>query len=107
MPGVAVGVMHADEVNTAGFGITHIDHPLAITPDTLFQIGSITKTFVGTAVMRLVEAGKLNLDTPVRTYVPELTLQDPMVWISHTKAICSSSYALTQDASYIYVRAGG
>ena len=68
--------MHGDEVQTAGFGVTHIDNPLGVTPDTLFQIGSITKTFVGTAVMRLVEASKIDLDAPVKGHVPELALQD-------------------------------
>lgn len=76
VPGVAVGVLHDGQIDTAGFGVTHINHPLAVTPDTLFQVGSITKTFVGTAVMRLVEQAKLNLDTPVKTYVPKWTLQD-------------------------------
>jgi CubicO group peptidase (beta-lactamase class C family) len=76
VPGVAVGVIHGDQTHTAGFGVTHIEHPLPVTPDTLFQIGSISKTFLGTAMMRLVEQGHVDLDTPVKTVVPELTLQD-------------------------------
>ena len=44
--------------------------------DTVFQIGSTTKTFTGTAAMRLVEAGKLDLDTPLRAYLPDLRLRD-------------------------------
>lgn len=76
VPGVALAVLHQGETRTAAFGVTNIAHPLPVTPDTLFQIGSITKTFVGTAAMRLVEAGRLDLDKPVRTYLPELRLQD-------------------------------
>lgn len=76
VPGVSIGVWHAGEEQTAGFGVTHIDYPQPVTPETLFQIGSISKTFVGTAVMRLVEQGKVSLDAPVKTYVPELKLQD-------------------------------
>ncbi|MBN1562400.1 MAG: beta-lactamase family protein [Anaerolineae bacterium] len=76
IPGVAVGILHKGEITAGGFGVTNVDHPLPVTADTLFQVGSITKTFVGTAIMRLVEMGKLDLDEPVRTYVPEFRVAD-------------------------------
>lgn len=76
IPGVAVGVLAGDQELAAGFGVTSVENPLPVTPDTLFQIGSITKTFVATAVMRLVEDGKLDLDAPVRTWLPDLRLCD-------------------------------
>jgi len=76
VPGVALGVLYGDAEYTAGFGVTSLDNPLPVTAETLFQIGSITKTFVGTAVMRLEEAGKLSLDVPLRTYLPDLRLAD-------------------------------
>jgi CubicO group peptidase (beta-lactamase class C family) len=72
VPGVAVGILHDGEEHVAGFGVTNVDHPLAVDGDTLFQVGSITKTFTGTVVMRLVEMGRLDLDAPVRTYLPDL-----------------------------------
>lgn len=76
VPGVALGVLLEGETFTAGFGVTNVDHPLDVTGGTLFQIGSITKTFTCTAVMRLVEAGKLDLDATVRTYIPEFKVAD-------------------------------
>ncbi|MGA9351012.1 MAG: serine hydrolase domain-containing protein [Anaerolineae bacterium] len=76
VPGVAVGILHKGETVTAGFGVTNVDHPLPVTDETLFQIGSITKTFTGTAIMRLVEMGKLDLDATVRTYVPDFKVSD-------------------------------
>jgi CubicO group peptidase (beta-lactamase class C family) len=79
VPGVAVGILHGRAEYHAGFGVTNVDHPLPIDADTLFQIGSTTKTVTGTAVMRLVEQGKLDLDVPVRTYLPELRLADEQV----------------------------
>ena len=75
-PGVAVGLLHDGREHVAGFGVTSLENPLEVTPDTLFQIGSITKTFTGTAAMYLVERGELDLDVPVRTYLPELKLSD-------------------------------
>jgi CubicO group peptidase (beta-lactamase class C family) len=76
MPGVVVAVTHEGREEIDGLGVTNIDHPLPVDGDTLFQIGSITKTFTCTAAMRLVEAGKLDLDAPVRTYIPDLMLAD-------------------------------
>jgi CubicO group peptidase (beta-lactamase class C family) len=76
VPGAAVGVVDGDGEQIAGFGVTNVDHPLSVDGDTLFQIGSTTKTVTGTAAMRLVEQGRLDLDTPVRTYLPDLRLAD-------------------------------
>jgi CubicO group peptidase (beta-lactamase class C family) len=83
-PGVAVGLLSDGEEHVAGFGVTSLENPLDVTPDTLFQIGSITKTFTGTAAMCLVERGELDLDAPVRTYVPGLRLSDEQVAASVT-----------------------
>lgn len=76
VPGAVVGVLHQGEIKTAGLGVTNVDHPLPVTPDTLFQIGSITKTYTAMAVMRLVESGTLSLDEPVRTYLPDFRAAD-------------------------------
>ncbi len=62
-----------------GFGVTSVRHPLPVDEKTLFQIGSTTKTFTATAVMRLVEAGRVALDEPVRRYLPDFTMRDPEV----------------------------
>lgn len=76
VPGAAVGVLVDDITLAAGLGVTNAEHPLPVTPGTLFQIGSITKTFMGTLTMRLVEEGKLDLDAPVRTYLPDFRVAD-------------------------------
>jgi CubicO group peptidase (beta-lactamase class C family) len=79
IPGAVVGIAHGDQTWVSGFGVTSVENPLPVTEDTLFQIGSITKTFVATAVMRLVEAGQLQLDTPLRAYLPTLQLSGESV----------------------------
>jgi CubicO group peptidase (beta-lactamase class C family) len=76
VPGVAVGLVDGGAEHIAGFGVTSVDHPLPVDGDTLFQIGSTTKTVTGTAAMRLVEQGRLDLDAPVRAYLPQLRLAD-------------------------------
>jgi CubicO group peptidase (beta-lactamase class C family) len=79
VPGAAVGILHEEKECVAGFGVTSMEHPLPVTADTLFQIGSNTKTYTATAIMRLVERGKLSLDTPLRHYLPDLQLSDKEV----------------------------
>ncbi len=76
VPGVAVGLWHDGRQRLAGYGVTSVENPLPVTADTLFQIGSTTKTVTATIVMRLVEQGLIDLDRPVRDIVPELRLQD-------------------------------
>ncbi len=79
VPGVAIGIAYGDAEYTAGFGVTNIEHPLPVDAATLFQIGSTTKTVTATVAMRLVEQGRLDLDVPVRTYLPDLRLADEQV----------------------------
>ncbi|HET8777119.1 MAG TPA: serine hydrolase domain-containing protein [Candidatus Limnocylindria bacterium] len=79
VPGVAVGMVQADEEQYAYHGVTNIENPLPVDAATLFQFGSTGKTFTSVAILRLVEAGRVDLDAPVRTYVPELRLADEHV----------------------------
>lgn len=79
VPGVAFGVLKQGRLTLRGFGTTNIDNPQPLTPQTVFPIASISKTVTATAIMRLVEQGKLDLDAPVRRYIPEFAVQDPEV----------------------------
>ncbi|MBA2371442.1 MAG: beta-lactamase family protein, partial [Chloroflexi bacterium] len=76
VPGVALGVIHEGREETAYAGVTSVSDPLPVDEGTLFQIGSATKTMVATVVLRLVEQGSVDLDVPVRTYLPEFRLAD-------------------------------
>ena len=76
VPGLAAGVWADGHEVYACHGVTSIENPLPVDPDTLFVLGSVTKTFTATAMMRLVADGKVELDAPVRRYVPEFTLKD-------------------------------
>jgi CubicO group peptidase (beta-lactamase class C family) len=79
IPGAALGILYKGKEYTGGFGITNTENPQPYDENTLGQVGSISKTVTATAAMRLVEAGKLDLDTPVRQYLPHLRLADPEV----------------------------
>ena len=77
VPGVTFGVTVSGESYTAGAGVTSVENPLPVTDRTLFQIGSITKTVTATAMLRLVEEGRLDLRAKVRDYLPGFRVRDP------------------------------
>lgn len=79
VPGIAVGIHDGESEIYECFGVTSVDNPLTVTEDTLFQIGSTTKTMTALAVMRLVEAGKLDLDIPVKSYLTDFAMSDARV----------------------------
>jgi CubicO group peptidase (beta-lactamase class C family) len=77
--GAAVGVLHNGEVTEAAAGVTNLNTGVEVTPDTVFQIGSMGKSWTATVVMQMVDEGKLDLDVPIRTYLPEFKVSDPDV----------------------------
>jgi CubicO group peptidase (beta-lactamase class C family) len=76
VPGLSIGLYVDGQEYSEGLGITSIENPLSVTPETLFQIGSITKTYTSTCLLQLVEQGKLSLDDRVRKYIPDFKVQD-------------------------------
>lgn len=73
--GVAVAILKRGDIDYMnGFGVTTVEeHGTRISPDTLFGYGSIAKNICAVLVMRLVEQGLLDLDTPIQHYLPDLT----------------------------------
>jgi CubicO group peptidase (beta-lactamase class C family) len=76
VPGVAFGVVKDGRLTMRGFGVTNVDNPQPVTPDTIFALASISKTVTTTAMMRLVEQGKVDLSAPVQKYLPDFRVQD-------------------------------
>jgi CubicO group peptidase (beta-lactamase class C family) len=85
LPGFSITVVKDGRtVCAAGFGARDPQKNLPATPDTLFGIGSVTKSFVAVAILQLAEQAKLKLDDPVSAYVPlELGLSGPPITIRH------------------------
>ena len=79
VPGVALGVLESGQPTVRGLGVTNVEDPLPVTAHTVFPIASISKTFAATAMMRLVEQGKVDLHAPVRTYIPDFKVRDETV----------------------------
>ena len=77
-PGVGLSLVDRDEVLfTGGIGVADREIGEPVTADTVFRIGSITKSFVALAALMLVEEGLLDLDTPVRELAPEIEFDNP------------------------------
>ena len=79
VPGLALGIIEGGNITVRGLGVTNVEDPLPVNAHTVFPIASISKTFAATAIMRLVEQGKIDLRAPVRTYLPEFRVRDEAV----------------------------
>lgn len=80
VPGLAVAVVvDGQVVYTAGFGYRDLEKKLKVTPHTQFGIGSCTKAFTAATMAILADEGKLDWDKPVRAYLPEFKLADPII----------------------------
>jgi CubicO group peptidase (beta-lactamase class C family) len=79
VPGCAVVVVKdGDVVIAEGFGKRDVDADLPVTSETLFPIGSSTKTFTTAVLATLVDEGKLDFDAPLTSYLPGFALHDPV-----------------------------
>jgi methyl acetate hydrolase len=71
IPGVVAGITDKSQTTyLAAFGERALGKGVAMTPDTVFNIASMTKAITGAAAMQLVEQGKLELDVPISKYIP-------------------------------------
>lgn len=78
IPGLALAIGNKEELQyEKGFGYKNIETGEEITEETVFHMASVSKLFVGTAVMQLAERKLLDIDKPVTTYIPYFKMQDP------------------------------
>ncbi len=81
-PGLALAVaVDGKIVYSEGFGFADLEERVPVWPTTKFRIGSISKPLTATALMQLVEAGKLDLDAPVQKYVPSFPVKDAPITV--------------------------
>ena len=82
IPGLSAAILEDGELLwTQGFGFADVERHVPASPDTVYHIASITKTFTAILALQLVEQGKLDLDAPVSRYVPEI--KDDRIQIKH------------------------
>jgi len=114
VPGAVVGVVRGDERLVLAAGCGNVGTGVDCTPETVFQIGSISKAYTATLVMQLVHAGVVELDEPVRGALQEFRVQDdtatltitPRQLLSHTSGIQGDHFldcGRNPDALWRYV----
>ena len=79
IPSAAIGVLHDGDITDFAIGVRNLSTKEPATTDTIYQCGSMTKTWTALAFMQLVDEGKVGLDEPVRTYLPGFKVADPEV----------------------------
>jgi CubicO group peptidase (beta-lactamase class C family) len=103
IPGVSLGVIRDGKVIKAtGYGLANVELNVPVTPQSIFQSGSIGKQFTATAIMMLVEEGKVGLDDSITKYFPEA----PPTWkpitmrhlLTHTSGLPDVWGQTEQDA---------
>ena len=83
-PGCAVGVYRDGRVALArGYGMANLELNVALSPQSVFDIGSTSKQFTATSVVLLAQQGKLSLDDDIRKYIPELPNYGKTITIRH------------------------
>ena len=106
IPGAVFGVVADGAVTVAVYGVANRNTGLPVVRETLFQAGSIGKSYTATAIMQLVDDGSVDLDAPIREYLPDLEFADATVSktltcrqvLSHTAGIDGDR--LDEDFSY-------
>jgi CubicO group peptidase (beta-lactamase class C family) len=79
IPGAVFGAVEDGSATVAVYGTANLNTGLPVGRQTMFQAGSIGKTYTATAIMQLVDDGRLDLDAPIREYLPDLEFADATV----------------------------
>jgi CubicO group peptidase (beta-lactamase class C family) len=101
LPGLAVGIVqHGRVVYARGFGVAKHGRSDTVTARTVFHMASVTKPFVATAVLQLVESGKVELDAPVVRYLPFFKLKDPRYQAITVRQVLNHTAGLPDVSDY-------
>jgi D-alanyl-D-alanine carboxypeptidase len=99
-PGMSVAVVRgADTLLMKGYGVADVEKGTAVTPETVFPIASVTKSFTAAGIMRLVEDGRLRLDDTVGEVLPDYTGPGRRATIHHLLNHTSGIPSYTRTAS--------
>lgn len=110
VPGLALSIVADGELHhAAGFGITSVeDGGQPVTPATIFRIGSTSKPIAACVLLRLVDEGQLDLDTPISEILPDLQLSEASA-VDHItlRLLLSHQSGLPSAANYLGAREPG
>ena len=93
VPGAVLGVLLDGATSVTAAGVLNVETGVRATPDSLFQIGSITKVYTATLALQLADEGALDIDVPIAAVLPELRLAEP-----HATARVTMRHLLTHTS---------
>src|SRR5262245_6398152 len=106
IPGAAVAVAREGKLQKdRGYGVANVEHDVPVTPDTVFELASVTKQFTATAIMVLVEEGKLQLDDPITSHLPPASETWKSITVRHLLTHTAGFPGL--EGGFQALRAGG
>ncbi|TLS46339.1 beta-lactamase family protein [Streptomyces montanus] len=101
VPGASLAVLAGGRIHELASGLLHRGTGVEATADSVFQVGSLAKIYTATLVMQLVDAGKLDLDAPVKDVLPDFAVGDPEATETITaRRLLSHTSGLTCDFTY-------
>ncbi|MFI0819180.1 serine hydrolase domain-containing protein [Streptomyces sp. NPDC021098] len=101
VPGATLAVLSHGRLYEMASGVLHRGTGVEATTDSVFQLGSLAKTYTATLVMQLVDEGKLDLDAPVKEVLPDFAVGDPVATETiTTRQLLSHTSGLTCDFTY-------
>jgi CubicO group peptidase (beta-lactamase class C family) len=111
IPSAAIAVLQNGAISDFAVGVKNVETREPATTNTIYQCGSMSKTWTALAVMQLVDEGKVGLDEPVRTYLPDFKVADPEVsarvtprhLLNHTNGI-EEDYGYPGENDDVYER---
>src|SRR6478735_5239681 len=84
VPGVAIAIVRKGDVLAAkGYGFANVELHVPVGPETIFQSGSVGKQFTSTAIMLLVEQGKIGLEDPITKFFPDAPASWRAITVRH------------------------
>jgi CubicO group peptidase (beta-lactamase class C family) len=101
LPGFAIGIVRNGKLIYAkGFGVAKLGGNTPVTSKSLFHMASVTKTFVATAILQLVENAKIDLDSPLIRYLPYFRLNDERYRAITIRQMLSHTSGIPDTVSY-------
>lgn len=105
IPGIAIAIVHDQNLLwSRGFGYADLERKVPVSPQTIFSICSVSKLFTSIAVMQLRDAGKLNLDDPIKKHLPWFDIQQTYTDVppATVRGLLTHTSGLPREASFPY-----
>jgi tetratricopeptide (TPR) repeat protein len=102
IPGLSIGYLKDDLIWAGGFGYADLENKFPARAESMYRLASVTKPMTATAILQLVEKGKINLDAEVQTYVPYFPKKNFPGTVRASVGLTEAGMSLLQAAAELY-----